>query len=144
MITLGEVVRLKVFSTSGIDKLLSSKVFKTYYHNADYVYSLLLQDGYVHKSAEAVVSKSIIKRKDHCLYYRHYKYDDGTNCVVIYGVYLPDKTLAECLKAFKVIFNCVVLFKVDSEADGLYLYKDKKAIKVTLFPADRIDPLGNF
>ena len=139
-----ETIKLKVFSISGIDKLLSSKVFKTHYHNADYVYSLLLQEGYVHKLAEARVCKAVIKRKDECLYCRHYKYDDGTECVVIYGVYLPDKTLAECLKAFKVNFNCVVLFKVDSEADGLYLYKDKKAIKVKLFPADRIDPLGNF
>lgn len=139
-----EVIKLKVFSTSGVDKLLSSKTFKTHYHNVDYAYTLLLQEGYVHKSAEAVVSKRVIKRKDKCLYCRHYKYYDGTECVVIYGVYLPDKTLAECLKAFKVNFDCVVMFKVDSEADGLYLYKDKKAIKVKLFPADRIDPLGNF
>lgn len=139
-----ETIKLKIFSTSGIDKLLSSKVFKTHYHNVDYAYTLLLQEGYVHKSAEVVVSKSVIKRKDGCLYCKHYRYDDGTECVVIYGVYLPDKTLVECLKAFKVNFNCVVLFKVDSEADGLYLYKDKKAIKVKLFPADRIDPLGNF
>lgn len=139
-----ETIKLKVFSTSGVGKLLSNKVFKTYFHNADYAYSLLLQEGYVHKSVEAVVNKSVIKRKDQCLYHKHYKFDDSTNCVVIYGIYLPDKTLEECLKAFKVNFDCVVMFKVDSEGDGLYLYKDKKAIKVMLFPADRIDPLGNF
>lgn len=139
-----ETIKLKVFSASGVGKLLSSKVFKTYFHNADYAYTLLLQEGYVHKSAEAIVRKGVIKRKDQCLYHKHYKYDDGTNCVVVYGIYLPDKTLAECLKAFKVNFDCVILFKVDSETDGLYLYKDKKAIKIKLFPADRIDPLGNF
>lgn len=56
-----ETIKLKVFSISGIDKLLSSKVFKTHYHNADYVYSLLLQEGYVHKLAEARVCKAVIK-----------------------------------------------------------------------------------
>ena len=102
MVILGETVSLKVFSAFGIDELFSSITFKTHCFNADYTYTLMLLNGYVHKSAEAKVDKAFIKRKNYSLYYKHYKYADGANCVVIHATYILNKSVIDCLKAFNV------------------------------------------
>ncbi|MBQ8627398.1 MAG: hypothetical protein IJ419_14740 [Agathobacter sp.] len=125
-------VKVKTLALSDYNQLFDKEFFRANCIKPDFIYTLLVYKGYVHKTQEveqSTVSKKYNNKKIFC---KHQKYEDGLDCYIFHGEIFRFITVEECITQFKIKPNCVLLMKLDSYNDGLYLFKGKevKAVKV--------------